>query len=157
MRHHYPTQLVNTQPEGNNSKKTLLNLTVIISKFIFDSHPTAQCTFLHVLGRNRMTTWGIANWENSQTTWDYRQNRELEDPQANDLYAKPNVQSMGNRFQSPRKHTTDSLSTLNSEALYSLNGSNKNILAVTPSGKGYVTATIRRNNLPKSSKSKQYR
>ena len=115
------------------------------------------CNLCVVLERRPMTTWGFANWENSQTTWDYRQNRELEDPQMNELYAKPNVQSMGNRFHNPRKHTTDSLSTLNSEALYSLNGSNKNILAVNPNGKGYVTATIRRNNLPKSKKTKNYR
>ena len=105
-----------------------------------------------------MKSWGIANWENSQTTWDYRQNRELQDPQVNKLYSKPNVQSMGNRFQNPRKPTLDnSISSLNSETLYSINGSNRNILAVNPNGKGYVTATIRRNNLPKPNKNKQYR
>ena len=104
-----------------------------------------------------MTTWGFANWENSQTTWDYRHNRDLEEPKPNTLHTSHDIQGMANRFQGKRKTETDSVTTRTPEIHYSIDRSSANKVVINPSRNGYITATIRRNNLPKTNNEKQLR
>ena len=99
-----------------------------------------------------MTTWGLANWENSQTTWDYRHNRDLTDPQQHVAYPNPNIQCMAKRFQSPRKAAIGPSTTRSPEKLYTTGNSNPNTIIINPNSNGYVTATIRRNNMSPGNK-----
>ena len=102
-----------------------------------------------------MTTWGLANWENSQTTWDYRHNRDLKDPQQHSVYSNPNLQCMAKRFQSPRKAAMEPSTTQSSDKLYSTGTPGPNKIIINPNNNGYVTATIRRNNISMGNKKKQ--
>ena len=97
-----------------------------------------------------MPTWGFANWENSQTTFDYRHNRDLESPLPQTTYSAPNAQYMANRFHIPRKTGMDSSNSHTGAVLF-----NTNRIEINPNRNGYVTATIRRNNLPVPNNNKQ--
>ena len=99
-----------------------------------------------------MTTWGLANWENSQTTWDYRHNRDLIAPQLRAHSSVPRPVSMENRFVNIRRNGFDCSNEQGRKVFDMMNGSNMDRIEVNPSLNGYVTATIRRNALSSASK-----
>ena len=74
------------------------------------------------------------------------------------MSSAPTAQSMANRFRSPRKtEIADSSNARKHSGIHSINELKANTLEVNPHGNGYVTATIRRNNLPMPNKNERMR
>ena len=95
-----------------------------------------------------MSTLGCGNWENSQTTWDYRKNHDLEVSHIPTLYPYQNIApGMASRYHNPRRTLHDISVPQLPEKRYSVGHITTNNIVVNPNGNGYVTATIRRNNL----------
>ena len=110
------------------------------------------------LESKRMSTLGCGSWENSQTTWDYRKNHDLDVSHVPTLYPYQNiVPGMANRYHNPRRTLHDISATQLPEKRCSVGQITTNNIVVNPNGNGYVTATIRRNNLPKSDNKKPVR
>ena len=119
----------------------------------------SKIVFLHFyLESKRMSTLGCGSWENSQTTWDYRKNHDLDVSHVPTLYPYQNiVPGMANRYHNPRRTLHDISAPHLPEKRYSVGHITTNNIVVNPNGNGYVTATIRRNNLPKSDNKKPVR
>ena len=110
------------------------------------------------LESKRMSTLGCGNWENSQTTWDYRKNHDLEVSHIPTLYPYQNIApGMASRYHNPRRTLHDISVPQLPEKRYSVGHITTNNIVVNPNGNGYVTATIRRNNLPKPDNKKPVR